>query len=220
MSSQQNRIMKLTGIVFKDFWKSHIRMLGMLVQGLLLSRQAGIAAIGRHLPTSVSPKHNIKRVDYFLGRSKVDVLDSAQALAHWLVGNRQEVYISVDWTKVKAWSVLVATIVYRGRSFPIFWAAMDHCRVSKSWNHFEHTFFQLLKIHVLPKNRHYIVIADRGFKRIRLMQQLHDLGFSYVVRTGGNTYVNHPKYKGTMKVGIRTMLITKKQNNSHVKSRP
>lgn len=198
MSPQQTRIMKLTGAIFNGFWRSHVKTIGHLVQGLLISKQAGLAAIGHHLITDTSPKHNIKRVDYYLGKSRVDVLKAARQLAHWLIGQRREVYISVDWTKVRQWPVLVATLAYKGRGVPIFWAAMDPKKMCNSMNRFEFVFCQLLKQHVLPKNLRCILIMDRGFRRVSFLKQLHSLGFYYVIRTGGNTQVQHRKYRGKM----------------------
>jgi hypothetical protein len=209
--------MKLTGEIFKGFWKNHIKTIGLLAQGILLSKRAGIAAIGRHMPTATSPKHNIKRVDYFLGQSKVDVLAGARAISRWLIGERREIYVSVDWTKVKEWPVLVASIVYRGRSLPLFWAAIEPAKMYRSMNHFEHAFFQLFKQYVLPKSIQCVVIMDRGFKRMNLLRQLDALGYGYVVRSGGCTEVRHPKYKGKLQDWITRRGVLKALNRAQVR---
>ena len=198
MLPQHKRIMKLTRVIFKRFWKSHVRVLGSLIQGLLSSQRAGVAAVGRALPGETSPKHKIKRVDYFLGHSKVDVLAGACCMAQWLVGGRSVVYVSVDWTKIRQWPVLVAGLVYQGRSFPLFWAAMDPKQMYRSMNRFEYTFFQLLKQQVLPTGVQCVLLLDRGFRRVNLLKQLEALGYGYVVRSGGTTYMEHHYYQGKM----------------------
>lgn len=199
MLPQQKRIMKLTKVIFKGFWKSHVKVLGALIQGLLTSQRAGVAAVGRALPGSTSPKHKIKRVNYFLGHAQVDVLAGARRLAHWLIGGRPVIYVSVDWTKVREWPVLVASLIYQGRSLPLFWAAMDPRQMYKSMNRFEYSFFQLLKRHVLPAHVQCILLLDRGFRRVNLLKQLMDLAYDFVVRSGGTTHIKHCDYQGKMR---------------------
>ena len=198
MLPQHKRIMKLTDVLFKGFWKSHVTMLGTLIQGLLSSQRAGVAAVGQALPGQASPKQKIKRVDYFLGQSQVDVLQGACCIAQWLIGHRSVVYVSVDWTKIRQWPVLVAGLVYQGRSLPLFWAAMDPQEMYRSMNRFEYTFFQLVKQQVLPRGVRCIVLLDRGFKQVNLIQQLDALGYQYVIRSGGTTHVEHCHYQGKM----------------------
>jgi hypothetical protein len=44
---------------------------------------------------------------------------------------------------------------------------------------------------------------DRGFKRISLLEHIDDLGFSYVIRSGGNTWLMHDSYEGYLQNLIR-----------------
>jgi DDE family transposase len=193
----QREIMKLVRGVFKGLWKRHVANIGLLTTALLRGRRAGVAALGRQLDVDTTPKHAIKRVDRFLGNPRFRLLDAWEALLPWVIGPRKEVVIACDWTKVRQWPVLSASVIYRGRALPILWAVLDLQQLHKSLNSFEHGFFTLLA-QLLPRPVKAIVLLDRGFKRVELIRHLERCGFSYVIRSGGNTSIEHPHYHGAM----------------------
>lgn len=89
------------------------------------------------------------------------------SLTAWVIGPRKEVMIACDWTKVRQWPVLSASVIYRGRALPILWAVLDLPQLHKSLNSFEHGFFTLLA-QLLPRTVKAIVLLDRGFKPSRV----------------------------------------------------
>jgi hypothetical protein len=133
-----------------DYGTRHVAYVGLLTTALLLSRRIGVAAVGRHLPVSTTPKHAIKRVDRFLGNPRFRLLKAWEALLPSVIGPRQEVMIAWDGTKVRQWPVLSASVIYRGRALPIFWAVLDPRQLHNSLNSFEHGFFTVLA-HLLPR---------------------------------------------------------------------
>jgi hypothetical protein len=181
--------------IFKHFWKRHRANLGLAVTAVFESRRLGVAAIGRALPTRVDPKHAIKRVDRFLSNDRFDHRSAQEVLLRAVVGPRTRVYVSVDWTRIRDWWVLVASVVYRGRALPVLWSAIDYRRMYKSQNKFENAFFSWLAS-ALPVGVRGVVIMDRGFDRLDLVQRLRTLGLSYVIRYGGKTHVEHRTYQG------------------------
>lgn len=204
MLPQQTRIMKVVEKIFKGFWKSHLKTLGLLVNSLITSERAGVCVLGRYLPVNTSPKHAIKRVDYFLGNDKVDTLKACECLIAWLIVSRSQIVISADWTKYRSWPVLVASIMYQGRSIPVFWAVMNQPWLTKSVNTFENTFFRLLRM-MIPKSVKVILLMDRGFRRISLLKHLEGLDFYYVIRVCGKTHIRSKHYTGPLNsaVGVR-----------------
>ncbi|HNB02622.1 MAG TPA: hypothetical protein PLK61_12530, partial [Nitrosomonas sp.] len=132
----------------------------------------GIASIRRELRTSTSPKHAIKRVDRFLSNTKVPLVKMLENYIAWVIGPRQSIAISCDWTKVREWPVLVASLVYQGRSIPLlWWAVLNPKKLNRSWNAFENGFFTLLS-RLLPEKVKATVLLDRGCKRVSLLRHL------------------------------------------------
>lgn len=193
----QGDILRCARSIFKGFWKWHVDNIGLMAESLLKSGAVGIASIGRELRTQTSPKHAIKRVDRFLSNSKLPLVEILKNYIAWVIGPRRRIGISCDWTKVRDWPVLVASLVYRGRSIPLLWAVLDPKKLSRSWNAFENGFFALLS-RLLPSQVEAIVLLDRGFKRVSLLKHLDRCGLLYVVRSGGNTWVKHSCYEGEM----------------------
>ena len=89
--------------------------------------------------------------------------------------------------------------------------------MDKGLNSFEHGFFTLLA-QLLPRPVRAIVLLDRGFKRVELIRHLERCGFSYVIRSGGNTSIEHPHYHGAMQDLIGERGQWRDMNN--VKTRP
>ena len=128
----QREIMKLVRGVFKGLWKRHVANIGLLTTALLRGQRAGVAALGRQLDVDTTPKHAIKRVDRFLGNPRFRLLDAWEALLPWVIGPRKEVVIACDWTKVRQWPVLSASVIYRDRALPILWAVLDLQQLHKT----------------------------------------------------------------------------------------
>lgn len=193
----QGSILRCARWIFKGFRKWDVDNIGLMAESLLISGVVGIAAIGRELKVSTTPKHAIKRVDRFLSNRKVPLLKMLTAYILWVIGPRQRIGVCCDWTKIREWPVLVASLVYRGRSIPLLWAVMDKNKLNRSWNAFENGFFALLS-RLIPRQIEVIILLDRGFKRVSLLRHLEHCGLHYVIRSGGNTGIKHSHYEGAM----------------------
>lgn len=195
-------IVQSVEVIFKGFWKRHVRVLGAMVAGAFSARKLQLSAVGRQMPGRTSPKHAIKRVDRFLSNPRFDHRRAQEALLRRVIGPRKRVLIAVDWTKVRRWQVLVAAVVQSGRCIPVMWAVQDPKKVHKSWNAFEHGFFSWLA-EALPEGVEAVLLLDRGFKRVELVRVLRRLGLRFVIRTGGNVHVRHARYCGRIDELVR-----------------
>jgi len=188
-------IMQTTAAFFKGFRKQHSEMLGLLCYAAFLGKRLSITALGRHLPTETVPKHAIKRVDRWLGNRRFCDREAREQFARLIVGPRKRIEISVDWTKMRRWPVLVAAMNYRGRAVPLLWSVADPKKLYKSQNAFEHGFLAWLRS-TMPDGVQVVLLMDRGFKRVELLKVLRKHGFSFVIRTGGNVHIKSDKYSG------------------------
>ena len=189
------RMVQTIGFFFKGIWKRHQITLGLICWAVFESRRMNISELGRHLDTPSVPKHNIKRVDRFLGNRRFKDKEAREAFVRLVVGTRRNIEIAVDWTKVRSWPVLVAAMIYQGRAIPILWSVIDPKKLYKSQNAFEHGLLGWLSA-TLPEHTHATIVMDRGFKRVELVKVLRRFGFSFVIRTGGNVHVRSESYNG------------------------
>jgi hypothetical protein len=192
------RIMKWVKGVFKPFHGAQRNALGVLVAGLLECRQVGVCRIGRHLPSQALPKHCIKRVYRFLRNERIHLTKAFPLLASLAAGRRRKVLISVDWTAVRNFWVLVAGIVAKGRSLPIAWKAVDPLAYETSQNDVEEEFFLLLK-KILPRRLRPVFLGDRGFKRGNLLAFLDGLDMKHIIRTTKDITVRAHSFRGKLR---------------------
>jgi hypothetical protein len=190
-----DRIVLFVGSLFQSLHAKRQHTLAVLVSALVAVGKIGVATLGRAIPGRVAPKHKIKLVDRFLGNTGVDVDECCEALALAAIGPRRSVRIAIDWTAVGEWPVLVASLVVRKRGIPIYWATHSRLTTPRSQNAFEEAFLSRLRS-ILPKDLDVTLLFDRGFRRISLARALKQMGFHFVVRCCGKTYVRGETYSG------------------------
>jgi DDE family transposase len=169
----------------KGLRKSQRTTLSYLVAGLIDSGSAGVAAIGRHVPGPAFVKHKIKRADRFLGNGRVDLAVLSEALLSWATVNGSRLLLALDWTDLpQGKKMLSLSVPSRGRALPVHLRVVDERRMWKSQNSLEEGLIKEL-LTLLPFGTKPVLLADRGFGRTRLMQQLKSWGISFVLRVQG-----------------------------------
>jgi hypothetical protein len=160
--------------------------------------RVSIAQIGRALRSNALAKHCIKRVYRFLSNTRVEAAQACEALVR-LAARRANGYlfVLVDWTDIRDYKVLKASVPLGGRSVPILFAVYQKWEIRKSQNTFEQGLFRLLKA-LLPHDAHVVVVADAGFGRTELFRTLQQLSLSYVIRTRLNVWFEGERYRGRL----------------------
>lgn len=192
------RILPLVEQVFQGLHAKRQRTLATLVAALVTVGRVGVASLGRAIPGRVAPKHRIKQVDRFLSNDGIHVDDCCEALTRTVIGPRKSIRIAIDWTAVGPWNVLVASMVVQRRGQPLYWAACDHLRYTRSQNAIEDAFLTRLHL-MIPKDVEVTLLFDRGFRRVSLVRHLRQLGFHFVIRAMDDIIVVAQDYKGYLR---------------------
>jgi hypothetical protein len=178
--------------------RSQSKALGELVFGAMRSRRISLADIGRSMAGEGLVNSRIKRVDRFVGNSRVQVAEGMRALVRLAArAAGWRLVVAVDWVDIGRYKVLRAAVPLRGRSVPIMFAAYRQRQLKRSQNALEEGFFVLLKV-LLPKRAQVVVIADRGFARAELAWDLEGIGLDYVVRVCGKVVFESERYSGLL----------------------
>lgn len=178
--------------------KKRARSVGMMVWGIILSMRLSTATIGRTLARErgKAPKHQIKQADRLLGNDAIDVTKELPLYVKWVVGIRKEIVVSLDWTSFdidKQSSIVVNLVTRHGRATPLVWITVMDSRLKRRRNSFERDALKLLRSS-LPPGVKVIVLADRGFADTKFFTFIEKtLGWDYVIRIRGNTYVKTEK---------------------------
>lgn len=179
--------------------KSQIKTFTALLQAFIGSSSCILNEIARKLTaqTGIGVDHTLKRLSRFLANERIvhrvfyqNVVSFVwPRIQHWKI-----VPVAIDWTYCEQhdpWQSLVASIVVRGRGIPILvWSfPRDHFAPYNSQNQVEDAFVKELRS-ILPCEKRWVMLADRGFARTDWFHTLVQLGFDFVVRLKHTVHVH------------------------------
>jgi len=85
-------------------------------------------------------------------------------------------------------TLMLSLVTTYGRAQPLLWLTVYKAELAGRRNEFEDACLTRLK-EALPEGVRVTILADRGFADVRLMEFLRELGFEYVIRFRGDTFV-------------------------------
>jgi hypothetical protein len=183
----------LDNVLDEDIHTKRVESLANATLGVMTGASLGVAIIGKSLAQArgLLPKHAIKQVDRLLSNAKLEAWDVFATWVPEMVGARTEVVVAMDWTDYAAdgQATLALTLVTRhGRATPLVWLSVLKDELTEARNDYEDACLRRLAA-VLPEGVRVTVLADRGFADTKLFGFLDELGFGYVIRLKGNTWV-------------------------------
>lgn len=187
----RDRITKLVSSIFADdLHAKRVMSLANATVGVLEGAALGIHAIGRALAfrAGLDTRHAVKQVDRLLSNTGVDVWHLFAAWVPYLVAQRTEIVVALDWTDYDAddqSTLVLSMITSHGRATPLLWKTVLKSKLN-GWRN-EHEDRLLERFHaVLPEGVNVTILADRGFGDQALYELLKEqLGFDFVVRFRG-----------------------------------
>jgi hypothetical protein len=186
----QNYLASLFG---SDLHAKRVCSLSHAVLGVMTSASLAVAVIGQALAQArgKAGKHAIKQVDRLLSNQGVDVWALFPLWIKETIGAGRDLVVAMDWTEFDAddQSTLALNLVTNhGRAQPLLWFSVFKAELTGKRNDIEDMCLARLK-QALPEGAKVTILADRGFGDVRLFSFLEDLGFGYVIRFRGDTFV-------------------------------
>lgn len=134
-----------------------------------------------------NPKINPSLVYYYLIKA---------VLVAW---TGQSLYLALDSSSLWGrFTIVRLALIYRGRAIPISWVVLSSASTSVALIDYQTILFQA--VWVLPPTSRVILLADRGFGDIRLLQLVRDLGWHFRLRLKSSIWV-YRATKSRTKVG-------------------
>ena len=175
--------------------KSQRTTLAALVWALVRQPLLGIAAMGHSLAMAhtTSAKHAIKRVDRFLGNTRIDLEVACGDLIATVIDTAKEVHLTLDWTDPKTkdgrFQTLSCNVRAHGRALPIAWVTVRKDQLKHHMREYEQALCTRVA-RLMPSSCHVILLADRGFATVKFFRVLDGLGWDWVIRSKGNILVD------------------------------
>jgi len=183
----------LDSLFASDLHAKRVSSLACGVLGVMTSASLAVSVIGQALAQArgKAGKHSIKQVDRLLSNQGIDVWALLPLWIKETVGARRELVIAMDWTDFDAddQTTLVFSLVTKhGRATPLLWFSLFKAELTGKRNDIEDMCLSRLK-EALSDGTKVTILADRGFGDAKLFGFLAELGFAYVIRFRGDTFV-------------------------------
>jgi hypothetical protein len=189
------RVFEFVNSVFgQGMHLKRVESLANAALGLLHSEELLLHKIGEGLAFAkgLDKKHATKQVDRLLSNKKLDIWQESEAWVPFIVGARNEIMISMDWTDFDAdnqSTIAVNLITEHGRATPLLWKTINKSSLKHNRARYEDQILSRLK-DILPAHVDVTVLADRGFADQEFFKFITDvLDFSYIIRIRGTIYI-------------------------------
>lgn len=170
----------------------HARRVLSLANGVVGTIDAAVLsihAIGRGYArvTNNAKKHGVKQTDRLLGNAGIDVWALFGPWAQFVVGERTELVLALDWTEFDAddhATLAGYLITTHGRATPLIWMTVSKATLKNRRN--DHEYRLIERLHeCVAANVKITLLADRGFGDQKLYRLLQTLGWDFVIRFRG-----------------------------------
>lgn len=156
------------------------------VVGVVHAVSLSIHAIGRGMAAvrGKDAKHATKQVDRLLGNSGVQLGVLFESWVRFVVGDRQEIVVALDWTEFdgdQQATICLYMITRHGRATPLVWKTVPKATLAGKRNDYEYSVVEQLG-GILPPEVKITLLADRGFGDQKFYDILGTLGWDYVIR--------------------------------------
>lgn len=180
-----------------------LKTLAWCVTGLLLTNKIHIPQWASAIISSARQQASRERRLYrWLTNPKVDPERLygpliQEALRRW-VGQR--LYLALDTTSVQGqFTIIYLSVIHRGRAVPIIWSVVRSASTTVRFESYQSLLIRAAKL--LPPKAKVVLLADRGFCDMRLMQAARDLNWGFRIRIKSAVWVYWPGQRPGTKVG-------------------
>ncbi len=110
----------------------------------------------------------------------------------------QEAILALDSSVIwERYVIIRVSLIYRGRALPLAWKVLEHGSASVSFDEYKSILEEASRL--LPLHCEAVLLADRGFADVDLMQLAIHLGWHFTIRAKGNLLV-HRAFKPRCKM--------------------
>jgi hypothetical protein len=143
------------------------KALTVLLQGLLVFRQASLSGMGRGVAVVYEEKSfrgQLKKAHRLVKNDKIATWDTSAALFAHLTQDLTQVCLAVDWTALGTFRVLEACLIVQGRGIPLYSIFVHKDDLKQRQTLVELTMWYAL-IAMRQAGQTLLVTVDRGFAK-------------------------------------------------------
>jgi hypothetical protein len=188
------------GIIGESEDARRVYSIGNGVLGVIHGAALAVHSIGSALAQAdgLNPKHAVKQVDRLLSNPGFDLTKRFREWVSHVIGTQKEIVVALDWTDYDSdgqATISLALATRKGRAQPLMWRTVRKSELEGNRNWYEDELLVRFA-ECVPDGVQVTLTADRGFCDQKLFAFLKTLGFDYVMRFKGSTYVYTPELEG------------------------
>jgi hypothetical protein len=148
------------------------------------------AALARCFPLESSPKGREQRLSRFLDNPRLtpEILIPLQIALVLGIQTTGSVPLILDQTTIRGIQTLLIGAIFEGRVLPVAFSCFTHAGIRKSQNLLEHALI-LTVMSCFPVESRPLLIMDRGYARVALLEKLRREGIPFLVRAKAKVIV-------------------------------
>lgn len=161
-----------------------------LVVGLLVSKTIHLGQWGLQREGSTLAASKERQISRWLHNPKIKPAEvyrdlATAALVPWA---GQSAVLALDSSMLWEKYVIVrVSLIYRGRALPLAWKILEQGSASVSFANYESVLKEVNRL--LPQSCETVLLADRGFVDVDLMQLVVRLGWHFTIRAKSSLWV-------------------------------
>lgn len=193
-------ILKLVGQSMRMNDLRNVVTFAWMVLGLLMSKTIHLGQWGLQRDGEALAASKERQISRWLHNPKLKPAEIYRdfvtaALLPW---TEQQAMLALDSSMLWGRYVIIrVSLVYRGRALPLAWKILEHGSASVSFDEYKSILEEASRL--LPLHCEVVLLADRGFADVDLMQLAVRLNWHFNIRAKGNLLV-HRAFKSSCKM--------------------
>ena len=167
------------------------------IVGLLISESINLSQwlLFRSGPAKASSKQ--RQLSRWLHNPKINPMAVylpfvQQALLEW---TGETMYLALDTSQLwNRYAIVRLALVYRGRALPLGWTVLNSGSATVALERYQSILVQVAS--VIPADSQVVLLADRGFLDVKLMQLSRDLGWHFRIRIKSSIWIYRATKRG------------------------
>jgi Transposase DDE domain len=179
---------------YQDHLKSQLQpaqflLLTLVVKLLQSTKQAKLEFLASHLPLPMLFESRRRKLQRFLGIPTLSIETLWFPIVTWWLqmtfGRGQTLYLVVDRTRWMEVNLLVLSVVWGHRAWPVYWCVLQ----KKGNSNFAEQTQALSRVLPLFNGYDTVVLGDREFCSVRLARWFKRMKLSFCLRLKANEYI-------------------------------
>ena len=168
------------------------------IVGAILSESVHLGQWALFRPGQTSAASKVRQLSRWIHNDKIRPMQAYRPLVQAILRDfeGQTLYLALDTTLLWQRFVIIRVVLpYRGRALPLGWVVYPSGSATVSVERYQHVLAQVAEL--IPASCRVVLLADRGFMHVQLMQLLRQLNWHFRLRVKSSVKIHRATHRPT-----------------------